>query len=567
MQKSKIEIIIVFFCIIAFLSMWICSCEYEGFKIFGSLNNVDEIENKNSIGEEEHIGYEESFLELKEKQENKKPLSDINIRKAIFYAINREEIVNELFGKYNEVLNSLFAKSSYFYKPSWSEYDYDLNKARDFLSNAGYDINNPLYITIGSRDNNSKYQVIEELIKEDLDKIGIKIGVFNKPPEEWYPDYVVMGNYELGLWSIENSYGSKLNCMFNSNKLPSYETDENKDCLNFYWYSNSDTDEILNKIVEEKDCDKKKDLLGQFQDILASDAVVLPLYSRLCSIAYNKKKLKKVDIDIKNNKVFYNIENWSLTDEKSESEIIIGCEGERYSPVDLFNSDCIKDLIIANLWEINETGEYEPVLVEESHVNSSYEKEDFEVRVLLKDNIFWENGEPITSRDIKYTYDTMLKDESILGISEDYSKIESIEIINEKEFNIVFKEYFEDWKELFGIVFPEGTLEGVDIYNFDINDLTASGPYKISESGDYLLLEKNESYFGELPVIDRIKILFDPDINNLIGMLKNKEIDLVNLPFDLKLMETLEEDKDIGLLIQPGDLMEHLAVSLKPIEE
>lgn len=545
-----------------FLSAWLCSCEYEDFELFESLDNVDEAGSENSIVEEEYIGSEEFFLELKEKQENKNPLNDINVRKAIFYAIDREEIVKELFGDYNEVLDSLFLKNSYFHHPSWSEYDHDLSKAKDFLSNVGYGTDNPLYITIGSRNNHSNYKVIEDMIKEDLDEIGIKIWIFNKPPEEWYPDYVIKGNYELGLWSIENSYGSGLNSLFNSEKLPSYETAENKDCLNFYWYSNSDIDEVLKEIMEEKEYEEKKELFGQFQDVLADDAVILPLYSRLITIAYNNEKLKKIDVDIKNNKVSYNVENWNLSDE--ESEIIIGCEGEDCGPVDLFDSNYLKDLILADLWEIDKKGEYEPVLVKESDNIS-----ELEVAVLLKDDIFWEDGEPITSEDVAYTYNILLANEDLIGMDEDYFKIEKIDVVNEKEFNIVFKEYFEDWKRLFGIVFPDGTLEERDLYDFSIEDTEASGRYKIAEyiSGDYLLLEKNEFYSGKESGIDRIKILFDSDINNLIGMLRAQEIDLVKVPFDLNLMSILEEDGDVDLLVEPGDLLEHIAISLKPVEE
>ena len=131
MGKSRIKIKVFVLCMIACFSVLAVSCEYGDLELFESLNNTDEIESEESIDEEEYIGSGEFFLELKEKQENKKPLSDINIRRAIFYAIDREEIVQELFGEYNEVLNSLFGRNSYFYNPSWSEYDHDLNKAKE----------------------------------------------------------------------------------------------------------------------------------------------------------------------------------------------------------------------------------------------------------------------------------------------------------------------------------------------------------------------------------------------------------------------------------------------------
>ncbi|MCG2791635.1 MAG: ABC transporter substrate-binding protein [Actinomycetia bacterium] len=570
------KIVLTILLILIFISIYMYSCEYNDLGLFTTVNEEDEADSGKNTIEGFDINSKKFFLELKEKQMNKNLLNDSNIRKAIFYAIDRERIVNELLGEYGEVLNSLFEKNSYYYNPSWSEYDYDLNKAKEFLSRAGYGVDNPLYITIGS-DNGISRQTIKEMIKEDLDKIGIEIWILNEPSEEWYQDCVMKGNYELGVWAIKNFDGSSLNFNFSSDKMPIYKTDENKKCENFYWYKNSKVDEILKKIMNEKDTVRKKELFQDFQDILADDAVMLPLYSRLFSIAYNKK-IENIDISIKDNKVFFNIENWILSDEEQKSEdeineIVIGYEGENYILPNLFDSNYISNLVLKGLWEINENGEYEPILVEEyydSFEHSITSISSLEVKVTLKDKIFWEDGTPITSKDVKYTYDTILKNDSIVNINEDYSKIKGIEIINEKEFSIIFKENVRDWKKLFGIIFPEGSLEGKDINNFSAEDIIASGPYKIEKfvGGEYLLLKKNEFYFGEAPEIDYIRILFDTDINNFISMLKDGEIDLLNIKyFDLDLMRDIEENEDLNLWVEPGNMMEHLAICLKQKEE
>ena len=555
------------------------SCEYNDLGLFNTLDGEEETSNEKNIADEIDISSNEYFLKLKAKQKNKNPLNDINIRKAIFYAIDRERIVNELLGKYGEVLNSLFAIDSYYYYPAWSEYDYDLNKAKEFLSKAGFGVDNPLYITIGTTSDKSEEQkqIIEDMIKEDLDKIGIKLGIFNKPSEEWYPDYVLSGNYELGVLSIKNFDGSSVNSNFSSDKLTSLATEENKNCLNFYWYKNSDADEILKKVINESDAEKRKELFQNLQDILAQDAVILPLYNKLFAIAYNNKKIKNVDFSIKNNKIFFDIENWILSNKEEESEdkineIIIGYKGEYCKLANLFNMDYIKSLVLKGLWEINEKGEYESVLVEEEYVSSddiTTSMPTLKRKITLKDNIFWEDGTPITSGDVKYTYDAILENDIIMNIDEDYSRIEGIEIINEKEFNIVFKENVKDWKKLFSVILKEGLLEAKDINNFSVKDIIANGPYKVGDYGDekYLLLEKNEFYLVKSSEIDSIKILFDTDINNLISMLKAGEIDILSIRPDLILMRSLEENEDLDLLVEPGNVLEYLAISLKPVEE
>ncbi|MBA7482414.1 hypothetical protein ES707_17900 [subsurface metagenome] len=558
------------------ISIFMYSCEYNDLGLFTTLDDEEETGNGKNAVKDLDVNSKEFFLELKGKQKNKNLLDDVNVRKAIFYAIDREKIVNELLGEYGEVLDSLFAKDSYYYHLVWSEYNYDLGKAKEFLSNAGYGVDNPLYITIGSGDTISR-QTIKKMIKEDLDKIGIEIWILNKPSEEWYQDCVMKGNYELGILSIYNFDGSILNYHFSSDKMPIYKTDENKNCWNFYWYESLDADEILRRAANESDTGKKKELFQDFQDILARDAVILPLYSRLFSIAYNNKKIESIEINIKNNRIFFNIENWVLSGKEQENkdeinEVVIGDKWENFKLPNLFDTNYISNLVLKGLWEINEKGDYEPVLVEEDYVSFNdiiASIPSLEKKVTLKNKIFWQDGTLITSEDVKYTYDVILRNDSIKNIDEDYSRIERIEIINEEEFNIVFNENVKDWKKLFGIIFQEGSLEDMDICNFSVEDIIANGPYKIAEyvNGEYLLLEKNDFYFGEAPEIDHIRILFDTDFNNLVGMLNDEEIDLLNIKyFDLELMRKLDENEDLNLWVKPGNILEHLAICLKPVE-
>ncbi|MFZ3386767.1 MAG: ABC transporter substrate-binding protein, partial [Candidatus Hydromicrobium sp.] len=152
------KIVLTILLILIFISIFMYSCEYNDLGLFTTVNEKDEADSGKNTIEELDINSKEFFLESKEKQMNKNPLNDINIRKAIFYAIDRERIVNELYGEYNKVLNSLFAEDSYYYNPSWSGYDYDLNKAKEFLSKAGFGVDNPLYITIGTTSDKSEEQ-------------------------------------------------------------------------------------------------------------------------------------------------------------------------------------------------------------------------------------------------------------------------------------------------------------------------------------------------------------------------------------------------------------------------
>jgi ABC-type transport system substrate-binding protein len=220
---------------------------------------------------------------------------------------------------------------------------------------------------------------------------------------------------------------------------------------------------------------------------------------------------------------------------------------------------------------MNEKGEYEKVLVKDAYPleGNIDDSAGMGVKIILKDKIFWEDGNSITSEDIKYTFDKIMENKDILNIDEDYLKIDRIEVINEKEFNIIFKEKIKNWEKLFGLIFPEGSMNGKDIRAMTVKDITANGPYRVEEykSGEYLLLKKNDFYFNEIPDIDYFKILFDTSFANLVEMLKSGEIDLLNVLFNLDLISELDEKESINLLVKPGNYMEQLAVCLKPKEE
>lgn len=559
-------------------SFFLNACLYEDLGLPENPESQDDSFGGEEVVIETDINEEEFFLEMKAKQYDLNPLNDINVRKAIFHAVDRKKIVEELFGKYGEVANSLFVEDSPFSNLSWSEYDYDLEKAKEYLDKTSYDINNPLYLDISAISNSNSRKIIEGIIQEDLRKIGIHIWVFNKDPKEFYQEYVRIGDYELGIWSIYNYDGSGLKNSFYSTKIPPMETEENQNCKNFYWYNNLEIDDLFDSILMEAEAGPEQDIdkFFQIQDALAKDAVILPLYSRIFSIAYSNK-ISHIDLEIKNNNLFFNIEKWIVSNdlkssETQENEIIVGIEGDGYNILDSFKSFFINDLMIKGLWEIDINGEYSSKIIKDFTAFQD-EVAGFSrpiVNIKLEDNIKWENGKPFTSEDIKNTYERLIETDPFMEFHEEYLMIDKIEIIDDKEFNIVFTEIYQDWRKLFEFIIPSGILENAkDIMDYTIEDIQSLGPFKVSEfvEGDYLLLERNDFYSGKIPEMDFIRFVFDKDINNLISMIKDGEIDVLSIPVDVDLMEEIDSSEGLNLLVIPGHLMEHLALSLKPVED
>ncbi|MFO7928999.1 MAG: ABC transporter substrate-binding protein, partial [Candidatus Humimicrobiaceae bacterium] len=216
-------------------------------------------------------------------------------------------------------------------------------------------------------------------------------------------------------------------------------------------------------------------------------------------------------------------------------------------------------------------GEYLPVLAESyDELTESNSLPPRIVNVKLKDSIFWEDGKPITSQDIHYTWQKISESDSSFGYRDQFNNIENIEIINDKEFKIVFKEKMDNWQELFNVIFPShGVIEEGNQINLFEDYTFGCGTYKILEwvKGDYILLERNIYSTGKVPEIKYIKFLFNSDINKLISGLKGGDIDVLSVPADIELLNEIEENENLDLLIREGNLWEHLAICLKPKEE
>jgi ABC-type transport system substrate-binding protein len=326
------------------------------------------------------------------------------------------------------------------------------------------------------------------------------------------------------------------------------------------------------------DPEAKSQTAKEIQDILANDAVILPLYSRLFVFAYDDE-LESAGIRIIEDKFFYSVEDWtpSSVGKITEEEITEITSGYCSDSIDIFNgfgTYFINDLLFKGLWKKIGDGSYLPELAEEVQglQDDMMGIPGNNINIKLKEDIYWQDGTPITSEDIVYTFEYfrefMEEKQYFSNLDGDYSKIKEINIIGEKSFTIVFDEPVKDWKKLFPQVFKKDQFSLADHDSLQYTSIVSNGPYKVTsydDSGE-MVLEINEYYHNEVPDTGRLIIRFDPDINNLIAMLKEGEINFLSIPVDLELMKTLVEENGMKLLIENGNLVEHLALSLKPKE-
>ena len=140
----------------------------------------------------------------------KKPLDNPKVRQAIAYGLNRQEVVDNFYGGRGEVAKEFMPPEVTGYADDVTEYDYDPEKAKQLLQEAGLKLPVPIefwYPSDVSRPYMPDPKRNFEAFRQSLEQSGFKVTPKTAP---WSPDYlgnVDEGNAQVYLLGWTGDYG------------------------------------------------------------------------------------------------------------------------------------------------------------------------------------------------------------------------------------------------------------------------------------------------------------------------------------------------------------------------
>jgi len=164
----------------------------------------------------------------------------------------------------------------------------------------------------------------------------------------------------------------------------------------------------------------------------------------------------------------------------------------------------------------------------------------------LKDNLKWQDGQPITADDVIFTFQSIKDPEFKSPLLISFRGVE-IEKVDEKTVRFVLPEIYPSFLDLLTVgILPSHIWGEIPPVNANLTEYNlkpiGSGPWKFKSLAKDRLgniksytLVANENYYAQRPYLEKINFKFYPDFETAVAALKNHSTNGISfLPKDFK---------------------------------
>ena len=437
------------------------------------------------------------------------PLADVRVRQALACAIDMDTVIEALFYG-NGRKAAAFTQPGPWLNPEVQACEYDPERAKELLAEAGWPSDYVLDV-VYYYDDQLTLDVLH-VIGSYWDAVGVKssfrklegdlaaqLWLAPENPEE--DDSRVTWDLAYGAvaaLSESEFYGRFASGATNNSHTPPVDG----------------LDELLAQAVRTQDEAVQKELYGKIQQIFAQQVPAITLYHQDCFI-YTSDYLDTAGAVAGNDQFAYekDILNWTTTRE-DRTLYTNGGPVEYFSTPEVNPGQYLyQELVFERL--VNADSGLNPtdgLLAESYTVSEDGRRAEF----ILRDDLLWQDGEPLTAEDVKFTFELYMRCPGANSVLSDVldglegadawkngDAEECVGIVAEgNQVTFLFEETRADMMKVFSQwpVLPKHCLEDTDPEKLQQDDFwrspVGSGPYRIGETvfGEYCILERWDGY-------------------------------------------------------------------------
>lgn len=206
--------------------------------------------------------------------EDNEYLQDVNVRKAIQMAINREKILEDLYHGEGIIENGIIATGVWGHNPDLQAIEYDPEGAKALLTEAGYAENEITFELALDSSADTTTQMVYQQIQQDLAAVGIKAEIKSYDESAWL-ELRMSGEMEsyVATWTMDYNDPANIMATFFGS-----ETNTANRSLNY------DNTEVMQRVSDASRIVDDDERMAEYQDLeyqlVVEDAVWVPMYEK-----------------------------------------------------------------------------------------------------------------------------------------------------------------------------------------------------------------------------------------------------------------------------------------------
>lgn len=212
----------------------------------------------------------------------KRPMfQDKRVRQALSYAINKQEIIDGVLLGYGVAATGPYKPDTWVYNPNVPRYDYNPEKARALLAEAGWrdsdgdgvlDKDGQAFsFTIVTNQGNDLRAKTGEIIQRRFKKVGVQVDLRIIEWATFLKEFINPGNFDATILAWSGGPEPDSYNVWHSSKTGPRE-------LNFIGFKNAEVDQLLEDGRRVFDLQQRKIYYDRFQEILAEEQPYTFLY-------------------------------------------------------------------------------------------------------------------------------------------------------------------------------------------------------------------------------------------------------------------------------------------------
>ena len=213
---------------------------------------------------------------------NKEPFQDVRVRKAVQMSIDRQAILDALYGGRGQVEQGIFPHGLIGFNPDQEEIKYDSEAAKALLAEAGYADGFDMEIAADSSASDTMTMALE-IVSDQLAEVGIRAEIKNYDESTWLE---TRKSGELG------SFMSTWSADYNDpdNFIYTFFGNEEKTRIRSINYPDT---EVMERVAKARTIVNEDERLAEYkaleEKIIHEDAAWVPMFSRLHLFAVSKR--------------------------------------------------------------------------------------------------------------------------------------------------------------------------------------------------------------------------------------------------------------------------------------